>query len=150
MPSTPHPSATLLENAEALISVFREVNLYDAEIITVHLSLSPARAALIDVDLAMPGWWAGGVPATVRAPAYRATLRCSDIEDLVLGDFRYQNVVGDYGFEVIAPRGPTDHPAPDGRDVRVWVTGGPGCSIDVRCRSVRVHAVVPAIDAPAV
>ena len=131
------PSTEVVENARAVVSVFGQFNLYDAELRAVRLTLDPGGEPALEAEFFLPGELAAGVAAPTRAAEYGITLRCTDIAGLGLADFDHQNVVGEYAFEAVAG-------APEGRGVRVSITGAAGCDIEVHCRSVAVVAVTPA------
>lgn len=129
----PLPEFSLVESSEAVVSIFGQFNLYDAELRAVRLSATAGVPAL-EADFYLLGEFAVRVDAAHRAAEYGITLRCTDIAGLGLADFDQQNVVGNYAFEAIDD-------APDGRGVRFAVTGAAGCDIELRCRSIAVVAV---------
>lgn len=128
MDSPPLPAFDAVENSEAVVSIFGHFNLYDAELRAVRL-MRVASVPCLEADFVLQN----------RGAEHGVTLRCIDIAGLGLADFDHQNIVGEYAFEVIAD-------VPDGRSVRVAITGSAGCDIELRCRSVAVVAVefVPA------
>ena len=133
MDSPPLPEYGLVESSDAVVSIFGQFNLQNAELRAVRLTLT-AGVPSLEADFYLPGEFATRVDAAQRPAEYGITLRCTDIAGLGLADFDQQNVVGNYAFEAIDD-------APDGRSVRFSVTGSPGCDIELRCRSVAVVAV---------
>src|SRR5690349_18080468 len=108
MESPPLPAFELVEDA-AVVAVFGQFNLYDADVRTLRFTTGAGPGAVLEIDLDLPGEFAAAVAAAERAPAYRITLRCADVADLAALGFGPQNVVGDYGFEPVTP------PPHDGR-----------------------------------
>ena len=137
----PLPSTQLVENTEAVLAVFEEMNLFDAELRAVHLATSPGGVPTLELELYLPAEYA--TRATAAAAEYRITLRCTDISDLVLADFAGQNVVGDYAFDAAETEAA-------GRAVRVYIGGTVGCDLDLLCRSVSVVSVSPVLHQDAV
>ena len=133
MGSPPLPAFDMIANSEAVIAIFGQFNLYDAELRTVRL-MSVAGVPCLEADLYLSGELAVRVDAAQRAAEYCITLRCSDIVGLGLADFDHQNIVGEYAFE-------TMDDVPDGRSLKVALTGSPGCDIELRCRSAAVVSV---------
>jgi hypothetical protein len=133
MESPPLPAFDAVLNSEAVVTIFGQFNLYNGELRAIRLMLAEGMPCL-EADFYVPGEFAVRIAAGQRAPEYGITLRCTDIAGLGLADFDHQNIVGEYAFEVVAD-------APDGRGVRVAVTGSPGCDIELRCRSVAVVGV---------
>ena len=133
MDSPPLPVYDAIANSEAVIAIFGQFNLYDAELRAVRLT-SVAGVPCLEADLYLPGEAAVRVDASQRAAEYCITLRCSDIAGLGLADFDDQNVVGEYAFETMPD-------VPDGRSLKVAFTGSPGCDIELRCRSVAIIGV---------
>jgi len=130
----PAPLATVA-NAAAVVAVFGQFDLHDAELRAVHAGLARDGTAVLDVELALPGELALASGAADRGAEYRVTLRCSDVTDLTLADFLEQNVVAEYAFEM-------EHPAAtDGRTVHVSITCSPGCDLELRCRTIAVTGV---------
>ena len=133
MESPPLPAFDSVLNSEAVVAIFGQFNLYDAELRAVRL-MAVEGAPCLEADFYLRGELAVRVDVGQRAAEYCITLRCSDIAGLGLADFDDQNIVGEYAFEAVAD-------VPDGRIVRVAITGSPGCDIELRCRSVAVVAV---------
>lgn len=133
MDSLPLPAFDVIANSESVVAIFGQFNLYDAELRAVRLT-SAAGVPCLEADLYLPGELAARVEAGQRAAEYCITLRCSDIAGLGLADFDEQNVVGEYAFETMPD-------VPDGRNLKVALTGSPGCDIELRCRSVAVISV---------
>ncbi len=127
----PPPAFDLLDRADALLAVFGTVNLYDADVRGVRLTLEAPPA--IELDLHLPGSWAAAVAEADRPEEYRVTLRCLDATAVHADDLHTQNVVGEYGFE----------DDPDGNGRRFWIRGVVGCDIDVRCAHIEVAGVEP-------
>ena len=133
MDSPSLPAFDAIANSEAVIAIFGQFNLYDADLRAVRLT-SVAGVPCLETDFYLPGEAAVRVDASQRAAEYCITLRCSDIAGLGLADFDEQNVVGEYAFEPLADM-------PDRRNLKVAITGSPGCDIELRCRSVAVISV---------
>ena len=133
MDSPPLPAFDAISNSEAVIAIFGQFNLYDADLRAIRLT-SVAGMPCLEADFYLPGDAAVRVDASQRAAEYCITLRCNDIAGLGLADFDEQNLVGEYAFEPLAD-------VPDGRNLKVAVTGSPGCDIELRCRSVAVVSV---------
>lgn len=142
-PSAPLPSLPLVRHAEAVVDLFGRFDLVDAELRAVRVTLAPGNVPTLEADLHLSGALAADGAAADRDAEYCVTLRCVDVADLSLADFEYRNLVTAWAVE---PAEPAD---PDGRDVRVALTGGPGCDLDLRCAAVDVASVsrVPADDA---
>ncbi|MBC8119988.1 MAG: hypothetical protein H7X75_10480 [Burkholderiaceae bacterium] len=132
METPPLPDFTLVEHAAAVVAVFGQFNLYDAEIRALRFARGPDYEGSFEVDFHLPGEFASGVAESARACEYRITLRCDDVADLTLEGFGRQNVVGDYCFQQISP------PSAGTRGVQVRIDGTVGGSIDLLCRGVRV------------
>ena len=133
---SPLPAFNLLDNAAAVLGVFETVNLYDADIRGVRVSLAAPPA--VEVDLHLPGSWAASGTAAGRTAECRITFRCLDATAVHVDDLHAQNVVGEYGFEE----------DPDGNGRRFWIQGTVGCDIDVRCARIEVASVEPIRAAP--
>ena len=142
MESPPLPAFDAVLNSEAVVTIFGQFNLYDSEMRAIRLTLVEG-APCLEADFYLPGEFAVRVEAAQRASEYCITLRCTDIAGIGLADFDQQNIVGEYAFETV-----TD--MPDGRNLKVAITGSAGCDMELRCRSVAVVAVgfVPSIAMP--
>lgn len=135
MKRTPPAPLAVVANADALVALFGQLDLHDAELRAVKAELAPAGTAMLDVELLIPGELALAHGTADRAAEYRVTLRCSDVTDLTLADFLEQNVVAGYTFEIDDPA------ATDGRTVHVAITCSPGCDLELRCRTIGVASV---------
>ena len=127
----PLPEFDLLGNAAAVLDVFETVNLYDADVRAVRVSMSGPPS--VEVDVHLPGSWAAAVPDADRPAEYRITFRCLDATAVHVDDLDTENVVGEYGFDE----------DPDGNGRRFWIQGTVGCEIDVRCAHIEVAGVEP-------
>ena len=132
MDSPPLPTFDAIANSEAVIAIFGQFNLYEADLRAVRLAV--AGVPSLEADFYLPGELAVRVDAGQRPAEYCITLRCSDIAGLGLADFDEQNIVGEYSFETMGD-------VPDGRTLKVAFTGSPGCDIELRCRSVAIVSV---------
>ena len=126
-----------MRHAEAVVDLFGRFDLLDAELRAVRVTLAPGNVPTLEVDLHLSGALAADGAAADRDAEYCVTLRCVDVADLSLADFEYRNVVTGWAVE------PTEHADADGRNVRVALTGGPGCDLDLRCAAVDVASVSP-------
>jgi hypothetical protein len=82
MESPPLPAYDLVEAAAAVVAVFGQFNLYDADLRALQFTTDAERGAALDLEFELPGEFASGVAAAARAPAYRISLRCADVADL--------------------------------------------------------------------
>jgi hypothetical protein len=131
------PPVALVRRADAVIDLFGRFDLLDAELRAVRVTLAPGNVPTLEADLRLAGGRAAdGAPAD-RAAEYCVTLRCTDVADLSLADFEYRNVVTGWAVE------PAEQDGADGRNVRVTLTGAPGCDLDLRCALVEVVRVAP-------
>jgi hypothetical protein len=144
MASAPAPlsSLALVRHTDAVVDLFGRFDLCDAELRAVRVGLAPGNVPTLEAELHLSGALAvAGAPADPEAE-YRVILRCIDVAELSLADFEHQNVVTAWA---VTPAAPHD---PDGRNVHLSLTGGPGCDLDLRCAAIDVVAVdrVPAGD----
>jgi hypothetical protein len=132
---TPPAPAAIVTNADAVVAIFGQFDLHDAELRSVHAGHAPNGTATLDAVFAVPGELALATGSANRGAEYRVTLRCSDVSDLTLADFLEQNVVAEYAFETEDPA------ATDGRTVHVVITCSPGCDLELRCRTIAVTGI---------
>jgi hypothetical protein len=134
VPSTP-PPASLVRDADKVVTLFGQFDLHDAELRAVRLAVDEGNVPLLELDLDLPGAAALPGGAAVRGTDYRVVLRCVDVSGLSLADFGSENVVSAYA---ITPDGVDE----DGRPMlHVMLTCAPGCDLDFRCREIAVARV---------
>ncbi len=127
-PPAPLPSLALVRHADAVVDRLGRFDLTDAELRAVRVTLARGNVPTLEADLHLGGG---------QDVEYCVTLRCTDVADLSLADFEHRNVITGWAVE---PAGQVDA---DGRNVRVTLTGAPGCDLDLRCAGIEVVSVKP-------
>ena len=132
----PLPSSEFLDNAAAMVAIFGQVNLYDADLRAVRLLL--AAVPMTEVDLYLPGAFALATGEEPHPSEYRITFACHGVTSVHAEEIHSQNIVGEYGFESAAITSAR----------RLWIRGIVGCNLEVHCTRIAIAEVAPVVTAP--
>ena len=129
------PLRVSVANTDAVVALFGQLDLHDADLRALRLTIGIDGVAMLEADFVLPGEFALATGSADRGSDYRITLRCTDVVDVALADFADQNVVAEFVCD--AAEGDTS----DGRAARLAITCSPGCDIELRCRTIAIVAV---------